>query len=104
MVSVTTLKFRKDRSIKNNRTSVYRSDANLYSGVKRFKKTEEGSLLNQTCVFFGSNMGNGSNHNATNLPVMLAGGRFKHGQYLAFDKDNNTPLANVLHQFSEYGN
>ena len=44
---------------------------------------------------FGSAMGNASSHNCKNLPVVLAGGGFKHGQHLAFDKDNNTPLCRL---------
>ena len=27
--------------------------------------------------------------------MLLAGGGFKHGQHLAFDKDNNYPLTNL---------
>jgi hypothetical protein len=29
------------------------------------------------------------------LPVLLAGGGFKHGQHLTFDRENNTPLCNL---------
>ncbi|MEJ6579769.1 MAG: hypothetical protein QNL68_08205 [Akkermansiaceae bacterium] len=32
---------------------------------------------------------------SVNLPVLLAGGDFKHGQHLSFDKDNNYPFANL---------
>ena len=32
---------------------------------------------------------------AKNIILILAGGRFEHGQHLAFDKETNTPLANV---------
>jgi hypothetical protein len=31
-----------------------------------------------------------------NLPVLLAGGGFRHGQHLAFDWENNYPLANLF--------
>ncbi len=55
-----------------------------------------GSLLDDTTVLFGSNMSNGSNHSNVNLPVLLAGGRFKHGRHLQFDLKNNTPLCNVF--------
>jgi hypothetical protein len=63
----------------------------------KLKQTkEEGvSLLDQTMVFFGSNLHSGSSHATTNLPVLLAGGGFKHGQYLAFDPKNNSPLCNL---------
>ena len=54
------------------------------------------SLLDDTAVLFGSNMSNGSNHSNVNLPILLAGGRFKHGQHLQFDLKNNTPLCNLF--------
>ena len=53
------------------------------------------SLLDDTAVFFGSNMSNGSNHSNVNLPVLLAGGGLKHGQHMQFDLRNNTPLCNL---------
>ena len=31
-----------------------------------------------------------------NLPALLAGGGFKHGQHLAFDTQNNYPLSNLF--------
>jgi len=40
-------------------------------------------------------MGSANSHSNVNLPVLLAGGSFKHGQHLAFDKENNYPLANL---------
>ena len=46
-------------------------------------------------VFFSSNLGNASNHSTKNLPVLLAGGGFKHGQHLAFDPKNPPPLSNL---------
>jgi hypothetical protein len=55
-----------------------------------------GSLLDETAVLFGSNMSNGSNHSNVNLPILLAGGRFKHSRHLQFDLKNNTPLCNLF--------
>lgn len=55
-----------------------------------------GTLLDGTMVLFGSNMSNGSAHLNTNLPILLAGGGFRHGRHLAFDEKNNTPLCNVF--------
>jgi hypothetical protein len=52
------------------------------------------SVLDQTLVFLGSNLGDGSSHSIKNLPVFLAGGGFKHGQHLAFDAQNPTSLCN----------
>ncbi|MCH1440113.1 MAG: DUF1552 domain-containing protein [Rubripirellula sp.] len=56
----------------------------------------ESSLLDQTMVLFGSNLGNASNHDTRNMPILLAGGGFRHGQHLAFDQQNNYPLTNLF--------
>ena len=56
----------------------------------------EGNLLGNTQVLLGSNLGNASGHLTTNLPIILAGGDFKHGQHLAFDKIKNAPLPNLF--------
>ena len=53
------------------------------------------SLLDSTTVMVGSNLGNASNHDTRNLPVILAGGGFEHKQDLAFDPANNTPLCQL---------
>lgn len=59
-------------------------------------------LLDRTMVLFGSNMGDANTHDNSNLPILLAGGGFRHGQHLAFRRDHNTPLCNlfvsILHQ------
>ncbi|WP_145422161.1 DUF1552 domain-containing protein [Planctomycetes bacterium K23_9] len=54
-----------------------------------------GNLLGNTAVFMTSNLGNSSNHDNRNMPVLLAGGGFRHGQHLAFDQKNNYPLPNL---------
>jgi hypothetical protein len=53
-------------------------------------------LLDHTMVLYGSNLGDANVHNCTNLPVILAGGGFKHGQHLAFDTLHNKPLCNLF--------
>ena len=59
--------------------------------------TEEGeSLLDRTMVLYGTCMGSANSHSNMNLPVLLAGGGFKHGQHLAFDTSNNYPLTNLF--------
>ncbi len=55
-----------------------------------------GSLLDHTQVLYGSCLGNANSHSNQNLPLLLAGGGFKHGGNLAFDTQNNTPLANLF--------
>lgn len=61
-------------------------------GVKEGEKT----LLDNTAVLYGSNLGNASSHDWHNLPILLAGGGFKHGAYVAHDAKDNTPLANLF--------
>ncbi len=58
-------------------------------------QAESGRLLDSTMVLYGSNMGDANTHDNRNLPILLAGGGFKHGQHLAFDRDNNLPLSNL---------
>ena len=64
----------------------------------KLKSIEENgkSLLDRTAVLYGSNLGNASSHSWRNLPIIVAGGGYKHGSYVAHDADNNTPLANLF--------
>ncbi len=55
-----------------------------------------GNLLDHTTVLLTSNLGNGSSHDNKNMPVLVAGGGFRHGQHLAFDRRNNYPLPNLF--------
>jgi len=66
--------------------------------ITKLKSTNEGgnSLLDNTQVIFGSNLGSASGHLTNNLPVILAGGRYRHGSHLAFDQKNNYPLPNLF--------
>ena len=61
-----------------------------------------GSLLDETMVLLTSNLGNASSHDNRNMPVLFAGGGFRHGRHLAFDQKDNYPLPNLyldaLHQ------
>ena len=56
---------------------------------------DESNLLDRTMVFFGSNLGDASSHSVKNLPVLLCGGGFRHGQHLRFDPQNSPPLCNL---------
>ena len=58
-------------------------------------KEEGETLLDRSMVLYGTPMGSANSHSNVNLPVLLAGGGFKHSQHLAFDKVNNYPLANL---------
>ncbi|MFM9960552.1 MAG: hypothetical protein ACKV2Q_04935 [Planctomycetaceae bacterium] len=65
--------------------------------LAKLKQSQESgvSLLERTTVFLGSNLGDGSSHSVKNLPVLVAGGGFQHGQHLAFDPGNPPPLCNL---------
>lgn len=56
---------------------------------------QDAPLLDRTMVLYGSHMGDANRHSNDNLPILLAGGGFKHGQHLAFNPRRNTPLANL---------
>lgn len=66
---------------------------NLLSQMKS-KREGSQSLLDNTSILFGSNLGNANAHNTRNLPIFLAGGGFEHGQYVAHAED--TPLSNLF--------
>lgn len=69
--------------------------ARLFTSLKAVREGDE-TLLDRTMVYFGSNLGDANKHVTTNVPVIFAGGGFKHGQHLAFDREKNYPLANLF--------
>lgn len=78
----------------------FRCLSHLLAGL-RGAKENSGSLLDNTMVLYGSNLSNANAHDTHNLPVILAGGGFKHGQHLAYDREHNTPLANLFVTMSQ---
>jgi Protein of unknown function (DUF1552) len=67
---------------------------NLIAELKSMREGED-TLLDRTMVLYGSNFGDANAHTCFNLPTILAGGGFKHGQHLAFDTQRNYPLPNL---------
>jgi hypothetical protein len=67
----------------------------LFSGLRTTQEDGE-TLLDRTMVLYGSNLGDANTHVTTNLPVLIAGGGFRHGQHLAFDRERNYPLPNLF--------
>ncbi len=72
--------------------------ATIARHLDRLAARREGDarLLDRTMVLFGSNLSDANIHDNTNLPIILAGGGFRHGQHLAFSRDHNTPLSNLF--------
>lgn len=69
---------------------------NLGRFIERLKSTTQPggqSLLDTTQVLFGSGLGSGSRHSNDNLPLILAGGGFQHGQHI--DAQRRQPLCNL---------
>jgi len=60
------------------------------------RKLRTDDLLGDTMVLLTSNLGNASSHDNRNMPVLFAGGGFRHGQHLAFDQKDNYPLPNLF--------
>jgi hypothetical protein len=60
------------------------------------RKLRAAALLDETMVLLTSNLGNASSHDNRNMPVLFAGGGFRHGQHLAFDQKDNYPLPNLF--------
>ena len=72
-----------------------RTMAGLLGELKAVEEEGE-SLLDRTMVLYGSNLGDANAHSTTNMPIILAGGGFRHGQHIKFDTINNYPLPNLF--------
>lgn len=64
------------------------------------------SLLDSTITLFGSGMGNANSHTNNDLPIVLAGGGFQHGEHKRMPADGRTrvPLCNLyLSMLQQFG-
>ena len=62
---------------------------------RRAAPAESGqSLLDSTTVLFGSNVGNANSHASVDLPILVAGGPYKHGQHVVHEGPNR-PLSDL---------
>ncbi len=68
--------------------------------VTRLSKMNDGdrTLLDSTAVLFGSGIGDANTHKNSDLPVVLAGGGYRHGEYkrLPAAGANKVPLCNLF--------
>lgn len=67
----------------------------LLADLKSVREGED-TLLDRTMVLYGSNLGDANAHSTTNMPTLFAGGGFRHGQHLVFDRERNYPLPNLF--------
>jgi hypothetical protein len=54
------------------------------------------TLLDHTQILYGSCLGSANSHSNQNLPLILAGGGYRHPGHLTFDEKRNEPLANLF--------
>jgi hypothetical protein len=85
----------KIKQLKIIETQIMKSLSDFLSSMSESSEAD-GKLLDRTSVLFGSNLGNANSHDPRNLPIILAGGGFQHGRYIAGDHTNNTPLCNLF--------
>jgi hypothetical protein len=72
----------------------------LLKGVREGERT----LLDNTVLLLGSNLGNASSHSWRDLPIIVAGGGFRHGQHLVAGGAglDNGRLANLFVQIARH--
>ncbi|MDA0836651.1 MAG: DUF1552 domain-containing protein [Planctomycetota bacterium] len=84
-------------------------DPTLMSGMRKIehyqlehlarfmKKLADLELLNSTQILFGSGMGDGSAHTNKNLPILVAGGGYKHKTHVKMPEEQGkrVPLCNL---------
>lgn len=81
--------------------------ARFLGSLKDTTQPDGKTLLDHTMVLAGSGMGNASSHSNKDLPILLAGGGFKHGQHhsMPVESHQRVPLGNLfttmLHQFGD---
>ena len=68
--------------------------------VARLAKMEDGerTLLDSTAVLFGSGIGDANSHKNSDLPILLAGGGYRHGEFRKVPSSgpNKVPLCNLF--------
>ena len=74
--------------------------ARFLEQLKEVQEPNGKTLLDNSMVLFGSGMGNASSHSNKNLPLILAGGGFRHGEHKSCFKDEAkkkaTPAGNLF--------
>lgn len=71
--------------------------ARFLGNLKETQAAEDASLLDRTMVLFGSGLGNASSHSNRELPLLLAGGSFQHGEHKSYPATGGakTPACNL---------
>ena len=75
-------------------TEIVKRFGNLLTELDK-RQVAEGSILDETAVLFGSNLGNAASHAAAQLPILVAGGGFSHGKHIANKQEHDAPLCDL---------
>jgi len=81
--------------LKKVEVEIVRSFESLLTQLSE-RSDASGSLLDHTSVLFGSNLGNANAHTPTDLPILVAGGGFAHGQHIVSEGEHNAPLCDLF--------
>ncbi len=81
--------------LKKIETEIVRRFGKLLTQLRQ-RSDGDGSLLDHTAVLFGSNLGNANSHEAKDLPILVAGGGYRHGGHVMHDGERNAPLSNLF--------
>jgi Protein of unknown function (DUF1552) len=66
-----------------------------FLGTMQQVREGDTTLFDHTTILNATNLGNASAHTCENLPILLAGGGFKHQGHVLKDRKANTPLSNL---------
>jgi len=78
-------------------------ELNRLFGLLKGVKEGTGSLLDHTTLLIGSNLGNASSHSWRDLPILVAGGGYKHGGHVVAGGSglDNARFSNLLVEVSQ---
>jgi len=63
--------------------------ARFIETLRNCKDHQDRSLLDSTTLVYGSGMGDSNTHDNSNLPTLIAGGDFSHGNHWAIDRTSS---------------
>ena len=63
--------------------------ARFLEKLENYKDQEDRSLLDSTAIVYGSGMGDSNTHDNSNLPTLVVGGGFSHGNHWAIDRSSS---------------
>jgi hypothetical protein len=81
--------------LKKIETEIIRALGGLLTQL--FERSDlNGPLIDRTTVLFGSNLGNANAHTTHDLPILVAGGGYRHGKHIVHERKENAPLSNLF--------